>query len=618
MTSDRTMTGNTRQYTTWLLAGLVVLMGIVAYANSFAVPMQFDDDVAVRISTDFKVELFSMSGFFRKSRWLADATFAFNRILHGEEPFGFHLVNLLIHLCTALLVFQLLKLMLDALFRTASLDTADEGALSFLYHFIPCAVAAFFVCHPVQSQAITYIVQRYTALATLWYVAALCGYLRARLTMEQSRGVMPVALWSGVALVAALLALKSKEIAGTLPLMAMLFELVLFQGRLLKKPLFVLVCLALLAVIPLQMVFLSGTENGFFIALQSASAETAAISRSDYLLTQCRVIATYLRLLLLPIRQNLDYDYPLSHSLLELPVLAGALLHLLLNVGALWLIIKAPRSTFFTSPVTRLLLRLAGLGILWFYLALTVESSLIPISDVIFEHRIYLPSVGFFMALVALLAAAVWEVPRWRRVVCVAVLMICIVLTAATVLRNRKWSDRLQLWEDVLEKSPNKARPQHTVGFIYVKRNQPEKALPHLVRAIELDHGMDRYWATLNAAIAQMDKFKGRSSMGLEYLTAINVVNPKYITQWAAISNNNLGLAYEHLGNLYRAMESFQRGVVLDLQLQIGWYNLAICAAHRGEQSAMEHSLKRLHRINPGLADAAESRIAELRRSGGI
>jgi hypothetical protein len=137
---------------------------------------------------------------------------------------------------------------------------------------------------------------------------------------------------------------------------------------------------------------LFGISGGTFIGIAEigdvigdATQETTAISRTDYLLTQFSVIATYIRLLLFPVNQNLDYDYPISHTLFEFPTIFSFLFLVSTVIFGVWMFKKS---------------RLISFGIFWFFITLSVESSIIPIRDVIFEHRIYLPSVGFFMFLV--------------------------------------------------------------------------------------------------------------------------------------------------------------------------------------------------------------------------
>jgi hypothetical protein len=370
---------------------LVLLLGITAYANSFTVPLQYDDVIALRKNINGVLQL----GFSGGTRWLTDLTFSLNRLAHGEVVVGYHVVNLAIHLSSAVCLYYLVLSSMTAL--RSSFGFSSEGEQrSFMQCFVPFTTAAVFVCHPIQTQAVTYIAQRYTSLATLFYLASMLAYTQARILRKGARAWR----WGALALVMAILAMMSKEIAFTLPLMAVVLEVALFRGRLVKKPLFLALGAALMLIIPLQLVHKSGLVgfSDILRALQGASVEVQEISRSDYFLTQLRVVVTYLRLLILPVNQNLDYDYPIQHVLFTSQVMASLSLHVAIAVSALVLFMRSRRNLLTGNPDVGTALRLAALGIVWFYLALAVESSIIPIRDVICEHRLYLPSAGLIMA----------------------------------------------------------------------------------------------------------------------------------------------------------------------------------------------------------------------------
>jgi len=601
--SDRWKTFSSA-YNPYIHLGIILLLGIVSYANSLDVPLQFDDDPAVRIVNNPGSGLYNLQGFIRRARWFADITFALNRRLHGEQVLGYHLLNLAIHLSSAGVIYLLIRRAIEALKQTFLISGEDQYS-AFLQRFIPFTAAALFVCHPVQTQAVTYIAQRYTSLTTLLYVGSLLSYLLARLSLADGTRRRRVWLWGSAGFLLALLAMKSKEIAFTLPLMAVAVESALFRGKLLRNPLFLALVTGLLLVIPLQLVYTHGAGNpeNLLQNIQAASTETRNISRFDYLLTQFRVVATYLRLLILPVNQNLDYDYRVYHSLLDPAVLAALLLHITLAGLALVLFIRSQRLLTSGTPSAGISMRIAGLGIFWFYLALSVESSVIPIRDVIYEHRVYLPSAGFFMAAAAGLAGFAAYRQRYRTVFWALTGVLCIVLTAGTIARNRTWSSEMALWQDALEKSPNKARAQYSVGLLYYRKFLPEKALPYLVRTLELDSARQKHWNTLNAAISIIGRYAGRSAAGGEYHT----VEPEQRTAWMANSYNNLGLAYEYLGNRYLAEENYRKAATTNPSLDLAWYNLALLAAQQNDAAAVAASLERLSAINPQLGrDAAK------------
>lgn len=576
--------------------GLLLLLGIISYANSFTVPILFDDTSIVN-SSNTRMDLFSIKAFISKARWFTDVTFELNRRLHGEQVFGFHLFNLIIHLSGALVSYLLVCLSITALKQTFQIS-ADDSDNVFVCRFIPFATAALFVCHPVQTQAVTYIAQRYTSLTTLLYLSSLASYL---LTRVSNINKLSSRLWGASCVLLALLAMKSKEIAFTLPLMIAAFEVILFRGKQLKSPLFLALGAGLLLIIPLQLIYTlsAGSSAGLLHQVRAAATETQTISRIDYLLTQVPVVATYLRLLILPINQNLDYDYPVYHSLLNRHTLAALLLHVMLAITAAFLSIRSGRYLASDKPWTGLFMRLAGLGTFWFYLALSVESSLVPIKDVIFEHRIYLPSLGYFMAASAGLAGIVSYRPKYRTAVWSALALLCLVFTTSTIARNRIWSDEMTLWQDVLKKSPNKARARYNIGLFYSRKFMFEQALPHLVKALEIDPNLQEFWLALNAAMPLLRKYEGRCSAGYEYQTNFVTVDPQQGTPWMANSYNNLGLAYEHGDDLFRARECFLKATTINPSLDRAWYNLALIAIRQNDTATVDTARKWLRTLNP-------------------
>ncbi len=583
-----------------LHVAILFILGITSYANSFAVPLHYDDFSTLRKTVSGPLKL----GFSGGMRWVTDLTFSLNRLVHSEAVAGFHAVNLAIHLASAVCIYYLVLLSITAIKSSFKLSGNDEQH-SFLQSFIPFATAALFVCHPVQTQAVTYIAQRYTSLATCFYLASMLSYLQARLRRTGTGAWF----WGGTSLVMALMAMMSKEIAFTLPLMLVVLELALFRGRLLKNPIFLLLGAGLLLIIPLQLLRLS-EMNGLgdmLQGLQRASAEVQYISRSDYSLTQLRVIATYLRLMILPVSQNLDYDYPIYHSIAAPQVLASLFLHLSLAGAALFLAIRSQRRLRDGDLTSGTTMRLAALGIVWFYLALAVESSVIPIRDVINEHRLYLPSGGFLLFLTSLLGYPAALRAGYRKAVWTFVVLCCLVLTAGTIARNWVWKSEISLWQDVQAKSPNKARAHYNAGFHYAKWSMLDKGLPHLIRAIELAPEEDICWIALNSAIIQLNTFDGRHTSGMEYQTMIDSDDSRLRKPWQALNYINLGLAYEYSGNLHLARKNYELAASLNPDLDFAWLNLVVVAARQQNKPRFSTALARLQTINPALARAAST-----------
>ena len=352
------------------------MIAILIYSNTFSASFHFDD--SLNIVDNPQIKTLNYFSNWSSSRYVGFLSFALNYHFGELNVVGYHLLNLLIHIANAYLVYFLILL----LFKTPINASSRISDRSFV---IALVTASLFTIHPIQTQAVTYIVQRFASLATLFYLFTLVCYLKWRLSASASWGGSRRGqdwLWYVAALLSTILAMKTKEISFTLPFMILLVEFVFFRPITRKIGLTFLPFTLCLAIIPLS---ISG-------ALGEGEADSFGVSdditRQDYLLTQFRVIMTYLRLLILPIRQNLDYDYPIYHSFLDPAVWLSFFFLLLLVGSALYLLVKVRPS----SP-------LISFGILWFFLTLSIESSIIPIADVIFEHRLYLPSVGAFLVM---------------------------------------------------------------------------------------------------------------------------------------------------------------------------------------------------------------------------
>ena len=199
---------------------LISLLAILIYSNTFSVPFLFDDTPNIVENPQIK-DLSNFSDF-SGSRYVGFLSFSLNYRFGGLHVFGYHLVNLLIHIINGFLVYTLVLLLFRASSRLSP-TTHDLSPFNSA-HWIAFATALLFVSHPIQTQAVTYIVQRFSSLATLFYLLTVVAYLRWRLASPEGRRRY---LWYGAALVSTVLAMKTKENSITLPLMLLLVEGVL-------------------------------------------------------------------------------------------------------------------------------------------------------------------------------------------------------------------------------------------------------------------------------------------------------------------------------------------------------------------------------------------------------
>jgi Flp pilus assembly protein TadD len=571
---------------------LIAIVGILIYSNTFTAPFVFDDEYNIvdnPVIKNIGNFISSTNGYaFNPRRFVGYLTFALNYRFGGYDVTGYHAVNLLIHIINALLLYSLIGLTFRTpyfrLARSADPDSYDTVALF---------ASLLFVAHPIQTQAVTYVVQRFTSLATLFYLSALVCYARGRLSdggeaagiavaERRRRGVAsgwPFYLFS---VLFAVLAMKTKEIAFTLPLVVLVYEFAFFRSDL-KKRLLVLIPLALtLAVVPLSLLNAHRPLGELLSDLSERTRVDTLIPRTDYLLTEMRVIMTYIRLLFFPVNQSLDYDYPVYHTLFALPVFLSCIFIVSLLLLCAYLFhasrlenmpvsASGKRGGIFPSPF----LRLAAFGIAWFFIALSVESSFIPITDVIFEHRVYLPSAGFFIfvgACVVLLKKMLVAAGRPAIARSMALLMVAViaVLSIATYARNSVWNDPGDLWRDVTEKNPGSFRGHYNLGTLESQRNHLAEAARELEKAVSLNHGSAKAHDNLGMVYGRqglMEKALG------ELRTAVRL-NPGNVH-----AHQNLRKVYEEMGryadadrelNYSYAIMHYRKGAELFRQGRVG------------------------------------------------
>lgn len=543
---------------------LILVFGIIGYANTFHVPFFFDDNRVIVENYLIKNlgNLWPPSG----TRWLGVLTFALNYSIGGLNVTGYHIVNQAIHLSASLLVYRFVQLT----FRTPLFFSGEQSAVN--GQLTALAAAVLFVAHPIQTQAVTYIVQRFASLATLLFLASILCYIHARLSyvkgnISASSNLRSTVIWYIASLLCAVLAMKTKEIALTLPFVIIIYEFTFYPRYKLTERLYFLIPVALtLLVIPLTL--LSVSSEGISIASSASD-----ISRHDYLLTQFRVIVTYLRLLILPVNQMMDYVYPVSKVFFDPAVFLSFLLLSALFVASILLLCSGEHKNNFQK------LRIIGFGGLWFFITLSVESSVIPITDVIFEHRLYLPAVGVFMVFATAGSIIVERVGKRYpgSIACLYSIVVCLlcILPVATYLRNEVWQSEITLWEDVANKSPDNARARAIIGIKHIEAKNIDMAIARFQEAIRikpdyadaiiclgnayiakgmLDEGNQQYLKAL--VLGTMD-FESRAGLMMNmgnYNLKIRMYDRAiYYYQNALSVMPNEAIIHKNLGNAYKA-----------------------------------------------------------------
>ncbi len=453
-----------------LLAGLLLFgLLLVIYGNSLSNGWHFDDFANIvdnprvhAASLDWQELRAALSGVGaegRLQRPLAFLSFAINHALGGLQVEGYHLVNLAIHFLTAFLLFLLLRDLLQLPLLRGHHRAASSVAL---------LAAAFWASSPLQVTAVTYIVQRMAALAALFTVLALFCYLKARTAEGRGRRVT-FFLLTGVA---GLCGVASKENAAMLAASLFLFDILLIQGaslRALKKNLpFLAGVAALLAVA----VFLF--TDPFTLP---DTYGVRSYSLTERLLTQSRVLVSYLSLLIYPLESRLMllHEVEVSTGLFSPPTTAGAFLLLAVLAGsALLLARRTPLLSF---------------ALLFFLLNHLVEGSVIGL-ELIYEHRNYLPSLFFFVPLAVLLVDGLDFFsyrPSLQLLLAATGAALLLAQGLGTVDYNLVFRNEFSLWQDNVAKAPGLSRPHNNLGQYYWHSGQKERAAEHLRTALRLD-----------------------------------------------------------------------------------------------------------------------------------
>jgi tetratricopeptide (TPR) repeat protein len=597
---------------------LILSLGLLVYSNTLKVPIVFDDREYILenpLITDLGHVLdleraagLDLHGNVRMSlqtRQVGYLSFALNHRLNGLRVAGYHMVNIAVHLINALLLYALVALTLRTPFLEGS-RLRGHGGLVALF------TALLFLSHPLQTQAVTYISQRFTSLAAMFCLICLVLYVCSRLAAGGSAKGAGFYLLS---LLSAMAAMRTKEISFTLPLMVALYEFMFFEGNFKKRSLYLLPLLLTMLIVPLSI-----PEFGalFGESFRRATGTQEEITRSVYLLTGLRVVVTYIRLLFLPVNQCIDYDYPLNGSFLEPPVaLSFFSLALLFGLGV---------CLYYRSRANAGL-RLVSFGVLWFYVTLSVESSLVPLDDVIFEHRAYLPSVGFTAALVAFVYAA-WG-KRRRKAIGVFFAVVALLFSGAAYARNGVWQSGVSIWEDVVAKAPGKARGYNNLGLKYREAGRRKEAIASLMTAAGLkpdypdahknlglmyleegvtEKAIRHYGLALALYPGYLDAHynlgiifnkRGEVEKAIKHYKAALAIDPGFMD-----AHNNLGVAYMGKGDLGEAIRHYRAAIEIRPDYYVAHSNLgnALMASDRPDE-AIGHYEEAL-RLNPGYAMA--------------
>ena len=352
-----------------LTFSIIAIITVVAvYSHVLQGPFVFDDKPNILENpyiqiTDLKPKTLLQAAF--KSpiprRPIANITFALNYYFDGYNPIGYHVINIIIHIINGILLFVIIR-------ETLWLQNYQYITL------VAALIALSWLLHPIQTQSISYIVQRMNCIAAMFYMLALLMYMNYK--QKLLRRYLIVGVLSGI------MSLGCKEIAATLPIFIILYEWYFYQN--LNRVWITKWLLPLSAMLLAIVIGMIGAERLYGIIT------TIPWTR---LLTECRVVVFYISLLLFPhpSRLSLDHDFTASTGILSPPSTLISMVLILAMVG--FAVVSARKH------------RLLSFCILWYFGNLVIESSILRL-ELLFEHRNYLPSMFGIAGVVSVLFKA--------------------------------------------------------------------------------------------------------------------------------------------------------------------------------------------------------------------
>lgn len=445
----------------------LALCGFAAYINTFRAPFFVDDYYNIVNNSHVHMEALTWNqvrGAFLNPNYdifrpIAYISFALNYWAGGLDVFGYHLVNVIIHILAGIGVYFFVR-------KTFKLSCSGEGS-EIVSYMVAALTALLWLVSPVQTQAVTYIVQRMTSLTALFYVWSCFFYIEGR-TSEGTKTKVLVLL----SLIFFLLALGTKPIAITLPFAIIFYEVAFFPmpGKVLSGNRgFYLVLFISLSLI---VVFLYSLMTRNYLELPFSNIGFAVQER---IFTEARITFYYLSILLIPLPSKLAlfHDFPLSRGLFNPPTTFVSLLLLTsMAVLAVLRVRKDPFVSFFA---------------LWFLIAILPEALYLSIAPM-FEHRLYLPSVGFY-AIAVCLSFRLFEAAgrRMKTILGILTTMIALTFILNAYSRNMDWRDDVTFWRDSVKKAPLISTPHEGLGMTYINKGWMEEAKREFMTAKKLN-----------------------------------------------------------------------------------------------------------------------------------
>lgn len=565
-----------------LACGALVLATLLAYHNSLGGPFVFDDVPTIAENPTLRHLTTALlpprdSGITTSGRPVVNFTLALNHLFGGLRPWSYHATNLLIHTLAGLTLFGLLRRsLLGPTLRARFAASALPLALG---------VALIWTLHPLQTAAVTYIVQRSESLVGLFYLLTLYAFARATDGPTTAAPSFPDKLpgrraWLALSVAACVLGMATKEVMVSAPLIVLLYDRTYAAGSFREA---------------------WQRRRGFYVALAATWTLLAwlmlgtggrggtagfglGVTAWQYALTQCGAVIHYLRLAFWP--SPLVFDYGGAVLAESAPAVLPQALLLLALVGVTAVALcRRPAFGFLGAT---------------FFAILAPTSSIVPLADTMFEHRMYLP-----LACVVTVAVLAFRMlfARWTLLACVALTVGSGVLT---VRRNQDYASELSLWRDTVTKRPANVRAHYTLGSVLAQQGRTAEAVVEYEEALRLKSDSAPAHNNLGNLLVRA----GRAAEAIPHYEAALRVAP------SAETHNNLGNLLQQTSRPREARNHYEAALKLQPHSADAHNNLGNLLAQTGELSAAARHYEAALSMRPDLADAHANLGNVLAQSG--
>ncbi|MBI4597300.1 MAG: tetratricopeptide repeat protein [Candidatus Omnitrophica bacterium] len=552
---------------------LIILTGLWAYHNSFGGPFIFDDIPAIVTNRHvhhlwplWDVLTAAERGAFN-GRPLITFTLALNYALGGVTVWGYHAVNLAIHLAASLALFGIARRtirMRQRLPEGPGTSGAAEG--------LALAVALIWLVHPLQTASVTYIIQRSESLMGLCYCAALYSVIRSAEAAHPRRWRMAAVVWCG-------LGMASKPSMATLPFVAFAYDRFVLSrteadARCQRRSLFlslITVCAIIGGVLPFITV----------LAAPEASFPYQPVTPWAYLLTQTKVVWHYLRLVVWPSPLALDYAWPLSTRLADVWPAALGCVAVLILIG--WALRRAPVAGGLAAIAVALL---------------ALSSSVVPLADAACEYRMYLP----LAPIIALIVLGAWRLlgrfapPSARPRIAAGLLAVSVVvLGSRTIRRNADYRSSDAIWAATVAARPDNPRARLYLGNALIDAGRRDEARAQLTRALQLKPDYAEAHSNLGKILEQ----QGDLGAAMRRYQRALAINPLLIE-----AHNNAANVHMRLGQPSAAIAAYHRALQIAPHAATVRYNLGNAYAQQDRWAEAAAAYAAAIRDDPTLAEA--------------